>query len=175
MDKKQIDDIDKRRIRGNIGSLAEYTAFLENAYEDMGDLIAALRGARKIIIDTDAMYNENGERNDYETAAVAVQMMAGHGRSALTECEELKRKLEQATKERDGARGLMKNTARILGCQPESIAHMAAEVVNERNQALAESAQISDLMVGCGFELYQDGDRIGLRGHGTIYFMEAKS
>lgn len=99
MDKEQLDNIDKRRIRGNIGSLAEYSAFVDNAYEDMGDLIAALRGARKVVIDTDAMYSENGERRDYDTAAVAIQMMAGHGRDALTECEELKQKLKDAKNE----------------------------------------------------------------------------
>jgi ribonuclease HI len=69
--------------------------FIKHSRQDIPDLIAALREARDIIIEADSIYNTNGESNDYETAAVAVGMMAGHGRAALTECEELKRKLAE--------------------------------------------------------------------------------
>jgi hypothetical protein len=67
MDEDRLNNIEIGVISG--------VAFSKN----IKDLISALREARAVVIDTDAMYNTNGERNDYETAAVAIQIMAGHG------------------------------------------------------------------------------------------------
>jgi uncharacterized protein YgbK (DUF1537 family) len=88
MDEKRLLEIESRKRRAVIGSLEEYSQFIENATEDVADLISALREARTVVVEADAQYNVDLKPQSYEAAAAGIVRMCSMGREALDKWQE---------------------------------------------------------------------------------------